>query len=76
VYRQEGKDVQAIELYKQLIAKPAQTVGKVTAQMELASLYEAKQQTADAKNIYQQIQKENPATEAASLASQKLAALK
>ncbi|HZQ22116.1 MAG TPA: tetratricopeptide repeat protein [Terriglobales bacterium] len=76
VYRKEGKDAQAIALYKQLIDKPAQTVGKITAQMELASLYQSKQQIVDAKNIYQQIQKDNPATEAASLASQKLAQLK
>lgn len=76
VYRKENKDAPAIDLYKQLINKPTRTVGKVTAQLELASLYEAKQQSSEAKRIYEQIQKENPASEAASLASTKLAALK
>jgi len=76
VYRKENKDAQAVELYKQLINKPTQTVAKVTAQLELASLYQAKQQPAEAKRIYEQVQKENPASEAASLASSKLAELK
>ena len=76
VYRQENKDAQAIDLYKQLVDKPTQSVAKVTAQIELASLYQAKQQTAEAKRIYEQIQKENPASEAASLANQKLGELK
>ncbi|HET7440560.1 MAG TPA: tetratricopeptide repeat protein [Terriglobales bacterium] len=76
VYRKENKDGQAIDLYKQLINKPTRTVGKVTAQMEMADLYQAKQQPGDAKRIYEQIQKENPASEAASLASSKLAELK
>lgn len=76
VYRKENKDARAIDLYKQLINKPTRAVGKVTAQMEMASLYEAKQQPAEAKRIYEQIQKENPGSEAASLASSKLAELK
>ena len=76
VYRKENNDGRAIDLYKQLINKPTRTVGKVTAQLELASLYEAKQQPAEAKRIYEQVQKENPASEAANLASTKLADLK
>ena len=76
VYSKENKDAQAVDLYKQLINKPTQTVGKATAQMELASLYQAKQQPAEAKRIYEQVQKENPASEAANLASSKLAELK
>lgn len=76
VYRKENKDAQAIDLYKQLINKPTRTVGKVTAQMELASLYQAKQQPAEAKRIYEQVQKDNPSSEAGSLAASKLAELK
>jgi tetratricopeptide (TPR) repeat protein len=76
VYRKENKDAQAIELYKQLINKPSRTVGKVAAQLELASFYQSKQQPAEAKRIYEQVQKENPASEAANLASTKLADLK
>jgi tetratricopeptide (TPR) repeat protein len=76
VYRGEKKDAQAIDLYKQLIDKPTELVGKVTAQLELASLYRSEQKTDDAKKIYQEIQKENPQTEAFSLAQRKLAELK
>ena len=76
VYGKENKDAAAIDLYKQLINKPTRTVGKVTAQMELAALYQAKQQPSEAKRIYEQVQKENPASEAGSLATSKLAELK
>jgi tetratricopeptide (TPR) repeat protein len=76
VYRGEKKDAQAIDLYKQLIDKPTEMVGKVMAQFELASLYESEQKTDDAKKTYQEIQKENPQTEAFSLAQRKLAELK
>jgi tetratricopeptide (TPR) repeat protein len=76
VYRGEKKDAQAIDLYKQLIDKPTELVGKVTAQFELASLYESEQKTDDAKKTYQEVQKENPQTEAFSLAQRKLAELK
>ena len=76
VYRKENKDAQAIDLYKQLINKPTRTIAKVTAQLELASLYQAKQQPTEAKRIYEQVQKENPASEAGSLATSKLAELK
>jgi hypothetical protein len=51
-------------------------VGKVTAQMELASTYRADNQPLEAKRIYEIIQKENPSSEAAQLASAKLQELK
>jgi len=76
VYRKENTDGQAVDLYKQLIDRPTATVAKVTAQMELASFYQSKQQTADAKRIYEQVQKENQGTEAGSLAGSKLTELK
>lgn len=76
VYRDTNRQKDAIELYKQLIAKPTRSVGKATAQMELADLYQGQQQTAEAKRILEQVQKENPNTEIASLASQKLGTLK
>jgi len=76
VYRNTGKDAQAMDLYKQLIDKPTTTVSKVTAQMELASLYQAKQDPTEAKKIYEQIQKDNPSGEAGQLAAQKLGELK
>jgi TolA-binding protein len=72
VYRNTNRNREAIDLYKKLIDKPAATVGKVTAQMELAATYQADNQPDEAKRIYQQVQKDNPNTEAAQLASTKL----
>ena len=76
VYRAENKDAQAVDLYKQLMEKPMLVVSKATAQLELASFYESRQKPDEAKRIYEQVQKENPATEAASLAQRRVAALK
>jgi tetratricopeptide (TPR) repeat protein len=76
VYRAENKDAQAIDLYKQLMDKPTLVVSKATAQLELASFYESRQKPDEAKKIYEQVQKENPSTEAASLAQRRVAALK
>jgi tetratricopeptide (TPR) repeat protein len=76
VYRQTNRDKDAIDIYKQLIAKPTRSVGKATAQLELADLYQEKQQSQEAKRIYEQVQKENPNSEVAGLASSKLAGLK
>jgi tetratricopeptide (TPR) repeat protein len=76
VYRDANRTKDAIDLYNQLIAKPTRSVGKTTAQMQLAEMYTATQQPAEAKRIYEQIQKENPATEVAQLAAQKLQELK
>ena len=76
VYRAENKDAQAIDVYKQLMDKPTLVVSKATAQLELASFYESRQKPDEAKKIYEQVQKENPATDAASLAQRRAAALK
>ncbi len=76
VYRAENKDPQAIDLYKQLMDKPTLVVSKATAQLELASFYESRQKPDEAKKLYDQVAKENPSTEAASLAQRRVAALK
>jgi TolA-binding protein len=76
VYRGENKDAQAIDLYKQLIDKPTTVVSKATAQLELAGFYESQKKPDEAKRIYEQVQKENPNTEAASVAQRRAAALK
>jgi len=76
VYRNTSRNKQAEELYKQLAAKPTSTVGKVTAQIELAATYKSDNQPLEAKRIYETIQKENPASEAAQLATAKLQELK
>ena len=76
VYRSENKDTQAVDLYKQLIDKPTLVVSKATAQLELAGFYESRQKPDEAKKIYAQVEKENPSTEAASMAQRRTAALK
>ena len=76
VYSKDKKDAQAIEEYKKLMDKPTNAVSKVSVQFELANLYLDKQQPLEAKRIYEQIQKENPATETAALAQSKAAAIK
>ena len=76
IYRGENKDTQAVDLYKQLIDKPTIVVSKMTVQLELAGFYESRQKPDDAKKLYDQVEKENAGTEAASLAQRKAAALK
>jgi predicted negative regulator of RcsB-dependent stress response len=76
VYQAEHKDAQAVELYRQLMDKPTETVSKATAQLALADFYESHQKPDEAKRIYEQIAKENPASEAATLAQQKARQLK
>jgi tetratricopeptide (TPR) repeat protein len=75
LYRNTGKDPDAVKLYKELIDHPTNTVSKSEAQLELAALYEAKQPQ-EAKVIYQQIQKEDPKGPAAEIAASKLSTLK
>ena len=75
LYRKTGRDKDAIEIYKNLAEKPTDTVSKAVAQMELADLYQEKQQPQEARRILEQVQKENPNSQVASLASSKLAEL-
>ncbi len=76
VYRTTGRNKDAIEIYKKLADKPTDAVGKATAQLELAATYQADQQPLEAKRIYEQVQKENPSSQASQLASAKLQELK
>jgi len=76
VYRNTNRTKDAVEIYKQLIAKPEQTVGKSTAEIQLAETYQNAGMTAEAKKQYEQIQKDAPQSEAAQLASAKLQEMK
>jgi len=76
VYRNTNRTKDAVEIYKQLIAKPEQTVGKSTAQVQLAETYQNAGMTAEARKQYEQIQKDAPQSEAAQLASAKLQEMK
>jgi predicted negative regulator of RcsB-dependent stress response len=75
LYQDTGKTQQAIDLYKALIEKPTTSVGKTTAQFELAGLYENNHQPLEARKIYEQMQKDYPTSPVGQLASQKLQTL-
>jgi tetratricopeptide (TPR) repeat protein len=76
VYRDTNRAKDAIDLYKDLMQNPTQTVSKPTAEIQLAETYEAAGMKSDAQKLYEQIQKESPQSEAAQLASAKLQELK
>lgn len=76
LYGNTNRVKDATALYQELINKPTTSVSKVTAQLQLAELYQTSNQPLDAKRLYEQIKKDNPSTEAAELATQKLTALK
>jgi predicted negative regulator of RcsB-dependent stress response len=71
VYRNCNRNKDAIEIYKKLSDKPTSTVTKAAAQMELAATYQADNQPVEAKRVYAQVQKDNPSSQIAQLASQK-----
>jgi len=48
----------------------------VTAQMQLAELYQNANQPLEAKRLYEQVKKDNPGNEAGQLATQKLTEIK
>jgi tetratricopeptide (TPR) repeat protein len=71
VYHQTQRDPQAIELYQQLIAKPAATVPASMAKLQLAALYETTKPE-EAKKIYAEIKDQDKTTAAGQIATQKL----
>jgi len=76
LYHEEGKDQDAINLYKELIAKPTNTVSKATAQMDLAEIYEAKD-PGQARKLYEEIVKDKDNSEQViSIANTRMASLK
>ena len=76
LYAQTNRTKDAIALYQELINKPTTSVGKVSAQLQLAGVYQNSNQPLEAKKIYEQVKKDNPGNEAGQLATQKLAELK
>ena len=72
LYRQTGRDPQAIELYNELTAKPTTTVPAGLAQLQLAELYESQGKPDLAKKIYAQLKDKDPKGPAGTLAAQKL----
>lgn len=76
LYGQTKRTKEAVALYQDLISKPTATVSRVTAQLQLAELFQNSNQPTEAKRIYEQIKKDNPTNEAGQMATQKLAELK
>jgi tetratricopeptide (TPR) repeat protein len=72
---QIGQISKAVSEFQDVIAHPTTTVPKSEAQLELAQLYETTQPN-EAKRLYAQIKDQNPNTDAAQIATQKLQALK
>jgi predicted negative regulator of RcsB-dependent stress response len=76
IYHDSNRDPQAIAIYQQLADHPTTSVSKSTAQFLLGSLYEEDNQPDQARKLYQQMAKENPSSQAAQMAAQRLQALK
>ena len=74
LYHSRKRDADAIQLYRELIDHPSESVPKATAQLELASLYEEKQ-PAEANKLYQQVRIEDPTGVAGEIAASRLGKL-
>jgi tetratricopeptide (TPR) repeat protein len=72
LYRQTGRDTQAIDLYNELTAKSASTVPSGLAQLQLAELYESQGKPDLAKKVYAQLKDKDAKGPAGQLAAQKL----
>lgn len=72
---QSGQTSQAISVLNDLIQHPTTTVPRVQAQFQLAALYETSNPQ-EARRVYAEIKDQNKDTDAAQIATQKLAALK
>ena len=73
VYQQTGRNQQAIDLYNELIAKPSETVSASVAQLDLADLYVAAGNQAQAKALWAKVKDADKDGAAGSIATQKLA---
>ncbi len=76
VYRNTNRNKDAEDLYNKLIQSPTSTVGKTSAEIQLADTYKADGKTADAKKLYEQVQKDSPQGPAGQIAAGKLQELK
>jgi tetratricopeptide (TPR) repeat protein len=72
IYRQTGRDQQAIDLYNEIIAKPSDTVTAGTAQLDLADLYATTGKEAQAKALWAKLKDSDKDGAAGSIAAQKL----
>jgi hypothetical protein len=72
LYRQMGRDSEAVGVYNELMAKPTTTVSAGLAQLQLAGLYESQNKPEMAKKIYAQLKDKDAKGAAGQIAAQKL----
>lgn len=72
LYRNSGRDPQAIDMYNQLSAKPTSTVPYGLAQLQLADLYQVEGKTDAAKKIYATLKDKDAKGPAGEIAGEKL----
>lgn len=72
LYRQTGRDGQAVDLYHELAAKPTSTVPAGIAQLQLAELYQGENKPDAARKIYAQLKDKDAKGPAGVIAAQKL----
>ena len=72
LYRQTGRDDQAVDIYRQLMKNPTVTVPASAAKLQLAGLYETTN-PAEAKKLYAELKDQDKTTVAGQIAAQKLA---
>lgn len=72
LYRQTGRDAQAIDLYNQVVAKPSTTVPATVAQLDLADLYSTTGKQDQARALWAKVKDSDKDGMAGSIATQKL----
>jgi tetratricopeptide (TPR) repeat protein len=72
LYRDSGRNDQAIEIYKELMKKPATTVPAGLAQLQLADVYQAEAKTDLAKQQFADLKDKDAKGPAGQIAAQKL----
>lgn len=72
LYRQTGRDGQAVDLYNQITAKPTTSVPAGLAQLQLAELYTGEGNGDVARKIYAQLKDKDAKGAAGTIAAQKL----
>ena len=72
LYRQTGRDAQAIALYNEVALKPSATVPATVAQLDLADVYSTEGKQAQARALWARIKDTDKDGMAGSIASQKL----
>lgn len=71
-YRQTGRGAQAVDVYKEIIAQPSETVSAAAAQLDLAELYASSGKLDQARILWAKVKDSDKEGVAGSIAAQKL----